>query len=338
MCIACLQRCPASLGKAVGMTRICAALLVTLLSVGIASAQDTVIYYHTDAIGSVRMITDASGGVLERFDYLPFGGDCAPNPPCAAQPPDTKQFAGKDRDTDTAFDYFGARYYEAVNGRFTSVDPEVDVQKALVEPQLWNRYTYVTNNPLRFKDPDGRQREAALDRDVQALLAKQITVEEYNARIQARGIGGALGALVVAGPVAWRVAVGCFLSPACQAGTINAAESFAGAPPTPLSSLALLDEAIAVVGSGALSKAGQALQSHASRGGWFAGKAFAGNAAQNTAAAKELLQMFFTYGKRTYGKHPEFGDVTYIRLPDGAGAWWKTNGEFIGFLEAYSKQ
>jgi hypothetical protein len=39
---------------------------------------------------------------------------------------------------------------------FLSVDPVLDTQKALKEPQRWNRYSYVMNNPLRFTDPDGR--------------------------------------------------------------------------------------------------------------------------------------------------------------------------------------
>jgi len=147
----------ASFGKAVGMTRLSALLLVTLLtSAGIASAQDTVIYYHTDAIGSVRMITDANGGVVTRYDYLSFGGDCAPNPPCTAQSPDTHQFAGKERDTDTGLDYFGARYYDSISGRFTTVDPLLNIQTAIRDPQQWNRYAYVLNNPVRYTDPDGR--------------------------------------------------------------------------------------------------------------------------------------------------------------------------------------
>lgn len=52
--------------------------------------------------------------------------------------------------------YFGARYYRAGIGRFTTVDPELNVKDALVEPQRWNRYAYVTNNPLRYTDPDGK--------------------------------------------------------------------------------------------------------------------------------------------------------------------------------------
>jgi RHS repeat-associated protein len=52
--------------------------------------------------------------------------------------------------------YFGARYYRADIGRFATVDPVTPWQSALVNPQLWNRYAYGLNNPLRYVDPDGR--------------------------------------------------------------------------------------------------------------------------------------------------------------------------------------
>jgi RHS repeat-associated protein len=52
--------------------------------------------------------------------------------------------------------YFGARYYRADVGRFTTVDPELRIKDALIDPQKWNRYAYVRNNPLRYIDPDGR--------------------------------------------------------------------------------------------------------------------------------------------------------------------------------------
>ena len=52
--------------------------------------------------------------------------------------------------------YFGARHYGSKIGRFTSVDPYLDQQAALVSPQLWNRYAYGRNNPLRYVDPDGK--------------------------------------------------------------------------------------------------------------------------------------------------------------------------------------
>ncbi len=66
------------------------------------------------------------------------------------------RFTGKERDAETGLDYFGARYYASRVGRFTAVDPVVPIDAALRDPQLWNRYAYVRNNPLRYTDPDGR--------------------------------------------------------------------------------------------------------------------------------------------------------------------------------------
>src|SRR5215510_4178893 len=128
-----LKRNPTMMRTVVGL--LVAALVVVIPVLAEAQSQDVVTYYHTDAIGSVRMITDVNGGVLTRYDYEPFGVNCAPNPPCVTQPPETRQFAGKERDVDTGFDYFGARYYEAVNGRFSAVDPLIDFERASADPQ-----------------------------------------------------------------------------------------------------------------------------------------------------------------------------------------------------------
>jgi RHS repeat-associated protein len=129
------------------------AVIALLLSPAPASAQEEVVYYHTDAIGSVRAITDATGAVLGRYDYLPFGELWPSVPPAPAE---VRQFGGKERDDETGFDYFGARYHRAQSGRFTSVDPVLNIETAMTDPQRWNRYAYALNNPLKFIDPDGR--------------------------------------------------------------------------------------------------------------------------------------------------------------------------------------
>jgi len=58
----------------------------------------------------------------------------------------------KERDIETGLDYFLARYYSSAQGRFTGVDPGPYV---VADPQSWNRYTYVQNNPVKFNDPSG---------------------------------------------------------------------------------------------------------------------------------------------------------------------------------------
>jgi len=63
----------------------------------------------------------------------------------------------KERDNETGLDYFTNRYYSSTQGRFTSVDPE-NAGAFEDEPQSWNGYAYVQNNPLGFIDPDGLER------------------------------------------------------------------------------------------------------------------------------------------------------------------------------------
>ncbi len=64
------------------------------------------------------------------------------------------EFTGKERDGETGLDYFGARYYAGVQGRFTGADPVMSSARAS-DPQSWNRYAYARNNPLLYVDPTG---------------------------------------------------------------------------------------------------------------------------------------------------------------------------------------
>lgn len=64
------------------------------------------------------------------------------------------RFTGKERDTESGNDYFGARYFASTMGRFLSADSGVDQDAE--DPQSWNLYSYVRNNPLTRTDEDGR--------------------------------------------------------------------------------------------------------------------------------------------------------------------------------------
>lgn len=121
-------------------------------------------YYDLDAIGNVRVVTNQNKNVIERHDYFHFGeecttGPCATNPGLGAGQP--RKFMGKERDTETGLDYFGARYHGSKIGRFTTGDPYLDQWTALVDPQQWNRYAYARNNPVRYLDPDGKTDDAS---------------------------------------------------------------------------------------------------------------------------------------------------------------------------------
>jgi RHS repeat-associated protein len=106
-------------------------------------------YYHLDALGSVRAVTDSTGATLRRHDYQPFGEEI--NPQGGS---DARRFTEKERDAETGLDYFSARFLGGNNGRFTTTDP-AQVTDALLDPQQWNKYAYARGNPLKFRDPLG---------------------------------------------------------------------------------------------------------------------------------------------------------------------------------------
>ncbi|HKS30537.1 MAG TPA: RHS repeat-associated core domain-containing protein [Pyrinomonadaceae bacterium] len=121
-------------------------------------------YLTADHLGSTRVVTDAAGVVKERHDYLPFGeeiearvsgrGDVGQEDYRVGNI--RQKFTGKERDVESGLDYFEARYYSSAQGRFLSADPKLLSKNHMVNPQRWNLYVYVNNNPLILIDPDGR--------------------------------------------------------------------------------------------------------------------------------------------------------------------------------------
>ena len=118
-------------------------------------------YLTTDHLGSTRVVTNSSGGVKARYDYLPFGeeidsgvGGRATGMGYSAADGTRQKFTQKERDVESGLDYFLARYYSSAQGRFTSVDPE-NVGASHDDPQSWNGYAYARNNPMLYVDPDG---------------------------------------------------------------------------------------------------------------------------------------------------------------------------------------
>jgi RHS repeat-associated protein len=107
-------------------------------------------HYSLDHLGSPRFVADANGNRIGEQTFTPFGGG-------GTSDGGRIQFTGHEADSES-LTYMHARYHDGAVGRFLSVDPVLDVEKALREPQLWNRYAYVTNNPLKYVDLNGRER------------------------------------------------------------------------------------------------------------------------------------------------------------------------------------
>jgi RHS repeat-associated protein len=112
---------------------------------------NSVSYYFSDYLNTTRVVTNASGTVLDDSDFYPFGGERS----VTSSSGNSYKFTGKERDPESGFDNFGARFMNSVQGRFNSIDPG-SVGTSLGKPQALNRYAYAGNNPLRFTDPDGK--------------------------------------------------------------------------------------------------------------------------------------------------------------------------------------
>lgn len=121
-------------------------------------------YLTADQLGSTRVVTNASGGVVSYRDYEPFGNNIlvtsgSPRsgvPGYPASDAVSLQFTGRERDGETGLDYFGARYFSGAQGRFTSPD-DFTKDSHVADPQSWNKYAYARNNPLRYVDPNGEE-------------------------------------------------------------------------------------------------------------------------------------------------------------------------------------
>ncbi len=116
-------------------------------------------YLTNDHLGSPRVNTDKNGNVTARHDYHPFGEEIATSQRTTGlgYAGDTvrKQFTGYERDGETDLDFAQARYLNAGLGRFSSPDSFANDTHA-TNPQSWNLYNYVRNNPLSFIDPTGK--------------------------------------------------------------------------------------------------------------------------------------------------------------------------------------
>jgi RHS repeat-associated protein len=105
-------------------------------------------YQHTDSLGSVVAVTDASGAVEQTYDYDVFGVMRA----ASGTSGNRYTFTGEENDASGLL-YLRARFYDPVAGAFLSRDP---FPANVMDTQTINRYAYVKNNPLNYVDPSGQ--------------------------------------------------------------------------------------------------------------------------------------------------------------------------------------
>lgn len=170
-------------------------LLLVVASPALSAVAQSVTYIHTDALGSVVAESDASGNVIKRYDYEPYGAVVG------GQVADGPGYTGHVSDSATGLSYMQQRYMDPQLGVFLSVDPVTVYDGEILH---FNLYAYAYNNPYKFTDPDGRCPQclwgapigAAVSIGVQMAMAEGSVGERFSQVSWGQvGIATAAGAL-----------------------------------------------------------------------------------------------------------------------------------------------
>jgi RHS repeat-associated protein len=142
------------------------AFKTTTTVAGAGSSSEQMRYYHYDHLGSVTAVSDeygrvSEGGVTEPeaglMGYTPWGerrnpDGTAADPATFALPAGHRGFTGHEVIPEVGLINMNGRVYDPGLARFLTPDPNVQFS---ADMQSYNRYSYVLNNPLRYKDPTG---------------------------------------------------------------------------------------------------------------------------------------------------------------------------------------
>jgi RHS repeat-associated protein len=109
-------------------------------------------YYHSNHLGSINVVTDDKGKVVERRDYKPYGDRFEWTGPESGPRELLTTFNGQRYDDTIGLYYFGARHYDPEMGRFLNSDTQVPNP---MDPKSLNRYAFAAGNPIRYTDPTG---------------------------------------------------------------------------------------------------------------------------------------------------------------------------------------
>jgi RHS repeat-associated protein len=113
-------------------------------------------YAHADWLGSGRLVTNSTQSMVNDSAYAPFGEQWAVRNIGFSS---FYSFTGQQQWTvsgaSAGLDDFMFREYHPVQGRWITPDPAGLAAVDMTNPQTWNRYAYVGNNPLNATDPLG---------------------------------------------------------------------------------------------------------------------------------------------------------------------------------------
>ena len=122
-------------------------------------------YLLTDHLGSTRVVVDADGNAVARYEYAPHGETTAAG---TAAGEVRYRYTGHPYDEGQEVYQTSTRGYEPTLGRFLSVDPKREAASP---------YTYVTNNPVLYKDPNGKGRVGTVITGQVRTLAKKLVAK-----------------------------------------------------------------------------------------------------------------------------------------------------------------
>ena len=185
-----------------------------------SSGHSELIYYtHNNHLGSASWITDGTGVPVQYIHYAPYGELLANQKASGSTYDERYKFTGKERDAESGYDYYGARYQIVPLGIWGSPDPMLDKTIHM------SSYMYCNGNPIVLRDPDGNLGVAAMilvGAGVGAVINGGIAL--YNGKsmseVGAAALGGAVSGAI--GVVVGEVLIGVGLA-ATTAGMVGGA-------------------------------------------------------------------------------------------------------------------
>ena len=161
------------------------------------NTEPDVYFYHSDHLGSASWITDGDGIPVQHLQYLPYGEPFVNQRAAGSTYRERFTFTGKERDEETGYSYFGARYMDhELMTMWLSVDPLADKYPSI------SPYAYCAWNPVKLVDPDGRdidpscikdwkeQRVSILDKRNKLATVREVVGGNISWGQQIRGFSG----------------------------------------------------------------------------------------------------------------------------------------------------
>ena len=137
--------------------------------------EDKVFFYHSDHLGSASWITNRDGDAIQHLQYLPYGAPFVDQRTTGYH--ERFRFTGKERDEETGYGYFGARYMDhELMTMWLSVDPMADKYPS-VSP-----YAYCAWKPIKLVDPDGMEVEYSSFGDWLRVSFARLVSKDFNSK------------------------------------------------------------------------------------------------------------------------------------------------------------